>query len=481
LILIDGAHLTCADIASVAHLEDEVTIVAEARDRVLKSHQLAERIAGERAVYGRTTGVGANRNVVVADKSTHALSLLRSHASSAGPLREPRRVRAMLVVRLNQLAAGGSGASLAVVDGLAAMLAADALPELREHSSIGTGDLTDLATTALALLGEAPTRNPLPVTVKFGEHDALPFLSSNAATIGDAALACTELRMLARAYLVVAGLTFVAAKGNAEAFAEVVERVTPFDGAQQVCRTMRLLTADASPPTRIQDPFGLRTLPQVHGPALDALAHLDTVVSRLANAPSENPVMLAGPSEGQFAHHGGFHAAYLGIALDTTVIALAQSAQLVVARLATLMSPLLTGLPPFLGDGTPGASGVMMLEYIGASVMGELRAIASPAGLQTAVLSRGFEEDASFAWLAARQALGAAGQLRILLACELVAAVRAIRLLDIPAGSRLLSDAFAACAELPANIDDRDLTEDIQIAQQVLPGLADIISDLSAF
>ena len=86
-----------------------------------------------------------------------------------------------------------------MVDGLAAMIAADALPEVREHGSIGTGDLTALATTALALMGDAPTTRPLPSRTVFGAHDALPFISSNAAAIGDAALACIDLQVLARA------------------------------------------------------------------------------------------------------------------------------------------------------------------------------------------------------------------------------------------------------------------------------------------
>jgi len=477
LIRIDGAHLTCADIAAAAYRRDGIVVTSDAQQRVAASYQFADRISRERTVYGRSTGVGANRDVDVTDPARHALSLVRSHATSAGPVRAAERVRATLVVRLNQLAAGGSGASPSVLNGLAAMLAADALPEVREHGSIGTGDLTALATIALALVGEVPTTRPLPATIAFGVHDALPFMSSNAAAIGDAALACTELQMLARACVVVAGLTYTAIDGNPEAFAEVVERVTPFDGARQVCRWMRSLTVSAAPPARIQDPFGLRTLPQAHGAALDALAELDDVVRRLANAPSENPVVLAGPGgDGELAHHGGFHAVYLTTALDAAVITVAQSAKLALARLATLSDPAFTGLAPFLGDGTPGMSGVMVLEYVAASALGDLRAAATPAGLQAVVLSRGVEEDASFASLAARQATSAVGNLRIMLACELVAAVRALRLRGISPASEPLAFALAACADLPGSPEDRNLSGDVQLAEQVLPALAELVS-----
>ena len=257
MIRIDGTRLSTAEIVAAARREDTVELT-QARERVGASAALAERIAAERPLYGRSTGVGANRNVAVSDAGAHARALLRSHATSAGPLRSPVRVRAMLVVRLNQLAAGGSGASPAVLDGLAAMLAADALPYVREHGSVGTSDLPALATTALALMGEAPTTSPLPTRVELGASDALPLMSSNAAAIGDAALAGADLTELARANVVVAALTFAGVDGNREAFAEVVERVTPFAGARQVCRWMRSLTdAAAAPPgSRIRSGCG---------------------------------------------------------------------------------------------------------------------------------------------------------------------------------------------------------------------------------
>ncbi len=473
MIRLDGERLTCADIVAAARQHEPVVLDPAGRDRARRSHELAVQVSGERALYGRSTGVGANRSVPVAANDEHALALLRSHATGAGPLRSPERVRAMLVVRLGQLAAGGSGVSPALLDAVAAMLAAGALPPVRELGSVGTGDLAALATTALALAGEAPTTCPVPSTHAFTSHDALPFLSSNAAVIGDAALACADLSMLARSAVVVAAMTYTATGGNREAFADAVERVTPFEGARQVCRWMRSLTAGAPEPRRIQDTFGLRTLPQVHGPVLDALAALDIVVSALANAPGENPVVLA--QTGTVAHHGGFHAAYLGQALDAALVAVAQSAQLAAARLGSLMDPVTTGLPPFLGDGTAGASGVMALEYVAAAALGDLRALAAPAGLQSVVVSRGVEEDASFASLAARQALGAVPPLRTLLACELVAAVRASRLGDVVPSGELLRTVADICAQLPEQRQDRDLTADVELADRLLARLAGLL------
>jgi histidine ammonia-lyase len=480
VIALDGGGLAAADIAAVAYREASVEVTPQARARVAASHEFAVRVSAERPVYGRTTGVGANRSERVVDPAEHARALLRSHATSAGPLRSPERVRAMLAVRLAQLAAGGSGASPAVLDGLVAMLDADALPRVREFGSIGTGDLSALATTALALSGEGSTSNPLPFVVTLGVDDALPFLSSNAATIGDAALALVDLRRCAHASIVSAALTFAAIDGNAEAFAPAVERATPFAGARWVAQQMRALVNPASAPARIQDSFGLRAFPQVHGPLIDALARLDDVVTALANASSENPVAL--PDVG-LAHHGGFHAAYLVQALDTALAALAQSAQLTLARISILNEPAFTTLTAFLGDGTPGASGVMVVEYVAASALGSLRGLAMPSGVQSVTLSLGVEEDASFASLAALSALKAAQTYRTLVACELVAAVRAVRMRRGRDGDRdrdrdhgpALHRALEVCGVLDSTLLDRDLTPDIEVAGTLIDAVADLL------
>jgi histidine ammonia-lyase len=465
MLSIDGSSLALRDIADVADGGLDVRVSSMTRAQAARAY--AEQMASSRPIYGRTTGVGGNRLVALDNGPDAAfdssLGLLRSHASSAGPTRSVRRVRAGLLVRLNQLAAGGSGVDPAVIDGLATMIRTDALPPVRELGGVGTGDLAALATTALALLGEVPTTHPLPGVVPFGIGDALPLLSSNAFTIADAALAGIALRDLAERALVIAAATFTAVDGNSEAFSSVVEQVTPFPGARRVCAVMRTLIDPAVPGARIQDPFALRALPQVHGPLLDALDTLDTVVVTLANSPSENPIFV--PEE-SVAHHGGFHVAYLAQALDAVRLALAQACQLSLARLSMLCDPSMTGLAPFLADGRPGASGVMTVEYVVASALAALRARATPASVQTVTLSHGVEEDASFASLGARQALDSVPVVQNVLAGELVAAVRCLRMrgLEPPA----LRDWLAGLDGLSASVADRDLTPDLMFAAHSL-------------
>lgn len=486
VLRLDGRGLTCADVLAAAHGSRRIELDEGVLERVAAAHDRSLRLVASRHVYGRTTGVGANRDVTLADldprdtETAHVRSLLGSHATAAGPARSRERVRAMLVVRLHQLAAGASGASPEVVDALLRMVQADALPVVRELGSVGTGDLAALASAALALAGDVATTPPVPATVTFSVHDALPFLSSSAATIADAALAQQALQRLARAAVAVAALTFTAVRGNPEAFSAAVEAVSPFAGTRRVCRWLRELVDTTTPGARIQDPYALRTLPQVHGTAMDALEHLAQVTEAIANHPAENPLVVVhdGPPDPRtdVPHNGAFALAPLATALDTTRSTVAQAGQLVLARLGLLIEPSYTGLEPFLSDGTPGSSGVMPLEYVAASALAGLRASATPVATQTARLSRGAEDDASFACTGAQLALADVEPLRVLLASELVAAVRAVRMRgmpdDVPARLRQV---LQRCEPLPSGVEDRDLSADLDLAGGLLDGLADLV------
>src|SRR5206468_3578178 len=133
------------------------SLAPSAVERMAESQRSARATALDRPVYGRSTGVGANRSVTLDgtdEGNIYGLNLLRSHAVDAGRTLEREAVRAMLVIRLSQLAAGSSGIAPNVADELLAMLNADALPEVREFGGIGTADLPALAGTALTLLGE---------------------------------------------------------------------------------------------------------------------------------------------------------------------------------------------------------------------------------------------------------------------------------------------------------------------------------------
>lgn len=486
VLVLDGASLTCAQVTTVARGLIQVGLDDRGRERAGAAAAVARRVTARRDVYGRTTGVGSNRDMPVGagDMAGHGLRLLRSHAGGGGRLIAPDLAVAMLVVRVNQIAAGGSGVDPAVLDVLVECINRGLSVPVPRYGAIGTGDLTALAMTALCLLGErdwlpgaasspgAGAPKPAPPRFALAPADALAFISSNAATLGEAAIACHDVRELLLAALTIAAFSHLALDASLEPYAAPVHDACPHPGQRAVAAAMRgLLADDAGPAARIQDPYGYRAFPQVHGPAIDAAAQAERTIAIELNAAAENPLIdVAGET---VWHNGNFHTAYVGLALDAVRAALFQTAALSAARLGTLVEPAFTGLAPFLATDPPPSSGILILEYVSHSAIADIRRLAAPAALGSAVLSRGVEEHAGFSTQSARATTEVIAAYRVVLACELIAAVRALRLRDIrPAGSMLAGAHALAAAALPADTADRPLDADLAAAQQLLPGFA---------
>jgi histidine ammonia-lyase len=477
---LDGRTLRCDQVRAVARDGVRATVSAEGRERAKAAAELAVRAASGREIYGRSTGVGANRDQLVAasDYEEHGYRLLHSHAGGGGEPVAAEFSRAMLVVRANQLAAGGSGVDPRILDPLLDAINAGLWVPVPRYGAIGTGDLTALAATALCLLGDRNwqpegTRQP---RFRLASADALAFLSSNAATIGEAAIACADLAELMLAAIVVAALSHQATSSSIEPYAAAVQEAKSYPGQREVAGILRGLLAgsgDGLPAKRIQDPYGYRALPQVHGPALDAVHDAGLITMTELNAAAENPLIdVAG---GRVWHNGNFHTAYLGLALDTLRAALFQTAALSAARLGTLVEPSFTGLAPFLAADRAPSSGIMILEYVAHSAIADIRRLAAPAALGSAVLSRGVEEHAGFSTQSARATTEVTGAYLIVLACELIAAVRALRMRGIRPGSATLAAAFGLIdSALPVSHADRPLDADLVAAQRLIPGLAAI-------
>lgn len=472
-LTLDGSSL---DLPAIRLIARGATLAADpaALARAAELHREAGRVTSERPVYGRTTGVGAARGEETTAAVSHGLRLLRSHAAGWGELFPAATVRAALAVRANQILAGGSGANPAVAEALVALAGGEAgdLPEVHRYGSLGTGDLTALAEVGLTLIGERPRAGGHAAkSLDLTSADALPLMSSNAFAIAETGIHAAGLHELARAADTVCALTWLAMRGNPEAVSEQAAAATPFRGAGEVARVISaLLGPQEFVPAHIQDFFGLRTWPQVHGPVLDTVLELKQVVETSMNTASENPLFSLG-AEGDPAsvtHHGGFHAAYLVLAVDSALLALTRSAQAVQSRISHILTDSDSGLPLFLSDATQGSSGVLIGEYVAASALSTIRGeAATPSSIQTVGVSAGIEDDASFAGHAALRLGLATTAYRRMLAVELVCAVRALRMQGVrPVGE--LGEAFDRCRSLPESLDDRDLSPELVQAEQIV-------------
>lgn len=487
---LDGRSLTAAAVDAVAREQREVRLDDAGRARnAAAADAVSALVERGTPIYGVTTGVGPfrSRDVPPAERAGHQLRLLRSHAASGGRPLSPALIRAAMVVRANQLGAGGAGVSGELLEALVAAVNAGVVPFTRELGSLGTGDLTVLAEIALALLGEGrawrggelmPAEAALSeaglAPARLGARDGIAFMSSSAASAGHGALVAVDADRLLAAGLVVAALSFVAAGADPVVFDHRVHAARPHPGQVAVATRLRELVGGEEhflrPHERagpVHDPYPFRALAQVDGATLDALRDLELVLAVELNAAAENALVDA--DSGAVLPNANFHAAPLALGLDRLRGALAQSSSLVAARVSTLLDPGLMGLPAGLSPQPGPHSGAMILEYTAHAAAADVRSLAAPVATQTATVGGGIESHASFAPLAARRTEEALESARVAVATELVVAVRALRMRGLtPAGAETGGLFAAAGRRLDPDLVDRALSDDIEAARLVV-------------
>jgi histidine ammonia-lyase len=479
-VTLEGTGIRLAELVLVASRGAGIEVSNDAIETVSRAHGILVAARESGRVYGANTGVGANRGVdLSAGRAAHARRLLRSHASGVGAVENDAVTRAALVVRLEQLLAGGSGISAGVVLGLADAVRADALPTLHRTGSIGTADLTALGELALTLIGELPWRSGSIPPVEFADSDSLPFISSGAVTIAIAALAADRMRRLLDAATVVCGLSFLALRGSSEALDAEVHAARPHPWQEEEAARLRRLTdpvaGEREPAPRVQDPFGLRIAPQVHAPALASIDQLVEALEREIAGRTENPLVV----DDGVRHHGQFHLASLAWTLDAARVAMPPVFTLSAGRVSLLMRPDLTGLPAFLAETGDGAtsSGLMVTEYIAQDALARLRVEATPVSGGALSISLGLEEHASFATQSARLLDDLAGSAETVLAVELFTAVRALQLApERAAGTRLQPVFERLVALIDPSTEDRPFGADIDRLRAELPTLGEVLA-----
>jgi histidine ammonia-lyase len=482
-IVLDGATLTPEVVDAVARggAQVELAPAARARNQAAREAIAAILDRGE-SLYGATTGVGAlrDRTIDPSDRERFQWNLLRSHAVSAGRSLAPELVRAGMVTRANQLGAGGAGTAPALLDALVAALNAGITPLTREFGSLGTGDLPALADIGLALLGEGSVWRdgelvdaPEPgEPVRLDLRDALGFMSSNAMTAGHAALLAVDARGLQERWLQVAALSFEALDADPVVLDPRVQEARGAAGQTAVAQRMRELLAGApfdphAPDRLVQDPYPFRVLPQVDGVARDALCELEAVLERELNARPENALI----HEGRAFPTGNFHAAELGAALDALRAAFAHSSSLIAARVSALLDPRMSGLAPFLAADPGVDSGVMMLEYTAHAAAAEVRSLANPMAAQSVWASLGVESHASLAATACGRTAEVLRAMEVLVATELVVALRALRFAGREPSGAGVQELFSAARQaLDPATEDRAFGRDVDAVMRLLWG-----------
>ena len=447
-ILIDGESLTVDEAYAVAVERLRVKLNPKARERMLRTHAVVDDIVARNAVvYGVTTGFGKLSEVAIPHDKLAQLqvNLVRSHASGVGDRLPEREVRAMMLLRANVIAKGYSGARPELVDLILQMLNADVYPPIPEQGSVGaSGDLAPLAHLALALIGEgtlikgdreAPAAAMLKeigaTPLVLGPKEGITLINGTQTHTAVALIALVHARALWRTAHVAGAMSLEALLGTPVAFDARIHEARGQKGQIRSAALLRDLLADSEVreshrlgDPRVQDPYALRCMPQVHGPVLDALDFIDDAVSRELNAATDNPLVF---ENGETLSGGNFHGLTVAMALDFLAIVLTNLATMAERRIDRLVHPDLNqGLPAFLTPDAGVNSGFMMAQVTAAALASECKVLSHPASVDTIPTDGSKEDVVPMAMGAAWKARRVLRNLENILAIELMCGAQGI-------------------------------------------------------
>ena len=464
-VTLDGHSLTLHDVLDVAHGRARVDVAPAVRERLVRARTHVDLLAaGSEPHYGINTGFGALAEVKIAPDQVGLLqkNLIESHAVGVGePLPVPE-ARALLLLRAQTLAVGHSGCRALVLDHLVALLNADVAPLVPRKGSVGaSGDLAPLAHTGLLLLGQgdafldgrrvsaaealsAAELAPLELHAKEG----LALINGTQAMMAVGVLALLEAERLARVADVVGATSLDALQGTWKAFDPRIHAARPHPG-QRACAKNLLALLEGSEImqshqdcAKVQDPYSLRCMPQVHGATRDALAWVRSVLERELNSATDNPLVFLDGDHGvagdEVLSGGNFHGQPVAMALDLLAIAAAELANISERRIEQLLNPSLSsGLPPFLAPQPGLNSGFMILQVTAASLVNENKILCHPAVVDSIPSSANREDHVSMGMTSANKAALVVENVRRVLGLELLCACQGLDLRKLAPGRAL--------------------------------------------
>lgn len=492
-----GQPLSLADLADVARRGRRVALADDARARIVASREAIDALVlrGDSgpSVYGINTGFGALAETRIPQKQIVALqrNLVRSHACGVGPDLSVAEVRAMMLLRAQVVAMGFSGVRVEVVDLLVGLLNAAITPRVPSQGSVGaSGDLAPLAHLALVLIGEGEVLGDrgehLPAgpalaakgirAVELQAKEGLALINGTQFMTALGALALGDALHLMKVADIAGAISLEALKGTKTPFDDRLMRVRPHPGQIACAANLRALLTDSQLMEshkncgKVQDPYSLRCMPQVHGATRDALGFAADVLSREANAVTDNPTVFTDADETEILSGGNFHGQPVAIALDLAAIATAELANISERRVEQLVNPALsTGLTPFLAPDSGLHSGFMIAQVASASVVSENKVLCHPASVDSIPSSAGREDHVSMGSVSARKFVQVAANVEASLAIEILTACQGIDQRAPLAPSKGVSAAHRAVrAVAPTLLEDRPLYLDIAAVRELV-------------
>jgi len=487
-IVINDAPLRWQDVVAVARHNAVLELSDIAWARIDNAQTIVQRIvaSGERA-YGISTGLGALCNVSLEGPQLSQLSrnTLLSHACGVGAPLSNEQTRAIMCAAVINYSHGKSGIHRQVVEALLNLLNRQITPQVPSQGSVGY--LTHMAHIGIALLGVGNVSyrgqvvaaqlalNEEGLTpVVLGAKDGLCLVNGTPCMTGLSCLALADTLRVSQWADVIGAMTFEALRGQIDAFDEAIIALKPHPGMQKVGANLRGLldgseVIASSLGIRTQDALSIRSIPQVHGATRDQWVHAARQIETELNSTTDNPLVLGTPDAYRVVSQANPHGQSVALAADLLAIAVAELGAIAERRLDRMINPAVSGLPPFLVSQPGVNSGMMIVQYVAASLCAENRQLAQPAVVDNFVTSGLQEDHLSMGTSAALKLHRALENTTQILAIEYLLAAQAFEFLKQQRFGVGTNAAWHLLREsIPAYDEDRWLAPDIASSAAII-------------
>ena len=482
-----AGELTLPVLRGIYQQPSALRLSAHDRGRIAVAGSLVDKIiAIGDAAYGINTGFGLLAQTRIPTEQLELLqrNLLLSHAAGVGDALPDAVVRLILALKINALARGYSGITMAVIDALAKLLEHEVYPVIPAQGSVGaSGDLAPLAHLGTVLLGIGQVRARgalLPAAeglrlagllpLKLRAKEGLALINGTQVSTALALAGLFGAEDVFAAAVVAGAMSVDALKGSDSPFDERIQEVRGQPGQIAVAREYRGLIAGSAirashlDCSRVQDPYSFRCQPQVMGACLDLIRNCSVTLEVEANAVTDNPLLFV--EAGDVLSGGNFHAEPVAFAADTLALAIAEIGSLSERRMAVLVDPKMSGLPAFLVENSGVNSGFMIAQVTAAALVAENKTIAVPCSVDSIPTSANQEDHVSMATHGARRLRNMVDNAAAVIGIELLAAAQGIDFHRPAQSSPSLEQVHAGIrAEVPFYAADRYFAPDIRAAQ----------------
>ncbi len=445
-------------------------------------------VKGDKIVYSINTGVGSLCTTKISQKETEKLqeNLLKSHSAGVGSPINQEIAKLMLILKVHTLCKGYSGISLEAIEKICWHINNDYIPLVPEQGSVGaSGDLVPLAHLFLPLIGlgylSKDGKNYVSTDQIFKEYNLVSlklhakeglalingtqFISAHAIKVSEKLGKCLNYADL------IAALTLESYMGSLQPFTEKLIQLRPHKGALIVAEKMRKLLEGSKileahkDCGRVQDPYSIRCIPQVHGASRDALFHLNEKLECELNSITDNPIIF---NEEESYSGGNFHGQPLALPLDYVSLAASVLGNISDRRTYLLLEGK-WGLPLYLIENAGLNSGFMMVQYTSAALTSENKSLCFPASADSIPTGGGQEDYVSMGSISARKALRIINNLEKILAIELICAAQAFDFRSAIKSSKILETCHKYIREkIPHITEDTILSEYINVGVEII-------------